>query len=165
MQNNYLMVCSNQVRQNADAGPYGQRFKSPGGEAIGFYASLRLRFGNPTKIKAKERFRGKEITRVIGVETEVEIFKSSVWKPYRTAPVTIIFDYGIDDIRQNLQFVKTYTKHNIYTVNGQKLQVSLDGSVRQVEEEGLAGALKEEVIDLWEAIERRFESPRKAKIR
>jgi len=31
--NNYLMVCSNQIRQNLDAGPYGQRYKSPGGEA------------------------------------------------------------------------------------------------------------------------------------
>jgi len=48
---NFLMVCSNQVRQNADAGPFGQKYRTPGGEAIGFYASLRLRCSGGQKIK------------------------------------------------------------------------------------------------------------------
>jgi len=103
--NNYLMVCSNQVRQNLDAGPYGQRYISPGGEAIGFYSSLRLRCFSPRKIKIKKTIHGKEYDRIIGVETQIEVFKSSIWKPYHVAPVTIIFDYGIDDVRQNLQFI------------------------------------------------------------
>ena len=48
-QQNVLMVCSNQIRQNLDAGPFGMKYKSPGGEAIGFYSSLRLRFGSPER--------------------------------------------------------------------------------------------------------------------
>ena len=162
---NHLMVCSNQIRQNLDAGPYGQRYKSPGGEAIGFYSSLRLRASKPRKIKEKRKVAGKEVTRIIGVQTDIEVFKSSVWKPFRTAPVTIIFNYGVDDIRENLQFVKDYTKNTVYSVNDTTLENAINDSIAIVEEDGLVNTLQEQVIDLWEKIESRFETDRKAKIR
>ena len=163
--NNLLMVCSNQVRVNVDAGPYGQKYTTPGGESIGFYSSLRLRFMKPEKIKQKVKVSGKEVTRVIGVTTEIEVFKSSIWKPYRTAPVTILFDYGIDDIRENLQFIKNHTSNAIYTVNGEKLSNSMESAIKMVEQGGLVKKLKNEVIDLWEVIESKFDSERKPKIR
>jgi recombination protein RecA len=164
-QKNYLMVCSNQVRVNMDAGPYGQKYVSPGGEAVGFYSSVRLRATKPEKIQSKVKVVGKEIKRPIGVRVEYEVFKSSVWKPYRTAPVTILFDYGIDDIRENLQFIKNYTKNTVYMVRDQKLDVSLEKSIAMVEDDGLESVLKDEVIDLWEEIESKFDSERKPKMR
>jgi recombination protein RecA len=164
-QKNYLMVCSNQVRVNIDAGPYGQKYVSPGGEAVGFYSSLRLRATKPEKIQNKIRIVGKEIRRPIGVRVNYEVFKSSVWKPYRVAPVTILFDYGIDDIRENLQFIKDYTKNTVYTIGGNKLDMSLEKSIAIVENDGLEITLKNEVIDLWEDIEDKFSSTRKPKKR
>lgn len=162
---NLLMVCSNQVRMNLDAGPYGQRYVSPGGEAIGFYSSLRLRANKAQKIKEKVKVAGKEVTRVVGVETEIEVFKSSIWKPHRTAKIIIIFDYGIDDIAANLQFIKDYTSATTYSVNGMTLAPSLRKAVSIVEEKKLEKELKEEVIDLWESIEAKFDSERKPKER
>lgn len=164
-QKNYLMVCSNQVRVNIDAGPYGQKYVSPGGEAVGFYSSLRLRATKPEKIYGKARIVGKELKRPIGVRVEYEVFKSSVWKPYRKAPVTILFDYGIDDIRENLQFVKDYTNGSKYMVGDRELYVGMEKSIRAVEEEGLEEELRNEVIDLWESIEEKFSSERKPKSR
>jgi len=159
------MVASNQVRENLDAGPYGQKYRAPGGEATGFYSSLRLRtFGNK-KITESRKIAGKEVKRVIGIETQVEVFKSSIWKPYRSAPVTILFDYGIDDIRQNLQFIKNYTKATTYMLGNEKLDVSMDCSIAQIEEAGAEGELREQVIDLWEEIESKFDSDRKKKQR
>ena len=157
----YIMVCSNQVRQNLEAGPYGQKYTSPGGEAIGFYSSLRLRAKSPQKIKKKVTVAGKEITQVVGVRTQFEVFKSTVWKPYRVAPVTIIFDYGVDDIRENLQFIKDYTKSTVYTLHGEKLAVSIDKSIEIIEKEGKEKELKDEVIDLWNEIENKFSSNRR----
>ena len=164
-QKNYLMVCSNQVRQNVDAGQFGQKYTSPGGEAIAFYSSLRLRTSITNKIKAERKVVGKDVTRIVGVNIQVEVFKSSVWKPFRTAPLTILFDYGIDNIRQNLQFVKDYTKGTMYMVRNEKLDVSMDESIRMVEEAEMELALQEQVIELWERIESKFESNRKAKLR
>jgi recombination protein RecA len=162
---NYLMVCSNQVRQNHDAGPYGVKYSSPGGEAIGFYSSLRLRCLAPRKIPLTKTIHGKEVKKFIGVTTQIEVFKSSVWKPYGQAPVTIILDYGIDDIRQNLQFIKDYTANTTYTVQGKSLGNSMSAAIAIVEEEELITVLKNEVIDLWEEINRKFKQQRKPKIR
>jgi len=166
VQRNFLMVCSNQIRQNAGAGQFEPKYKSPGGEAVGFYSSLRLRTYQPEKIWKKLTIEGKETKRVIGVRTQVEVFKSTIWKPYRTAPLTILFDYGIDDVRQNLQFIKDYTEATIYTIgNFTDLDKSMDKSIKIVEDEGWEDKLRNKVIDLWEEIESKFDSNRKTKKR
>jgi len=165
-QKNLLMVCSNQIRQNAGAGQFEPKYKSPGGEATGFYASLRLRTYQPEKIWKELTVAGKKTKRVIGVRTQVEVFKSTIWKPYRTAPLTILFDYGVDDVRQNLQFIKDYTKATIYTIGSfSDLDKSMDKSIEIVETEGWEDKLRETVIDLWEEIEGKFDSNRKTKQR
>ena len=163
--NNYLMVCSNQVRQNADAGMFGLKYKSPGGEAIGFYSSLRLRTSSPKKIKETVKVHGRDVIRVVGVHVDVEVFKSSVWKPFHIAPVTIIFDYGVDDIRENLQFLKTYTATTMYAIGETKLSVSMNKAISIVEEQKLERKLRREVIRVWEEIESNFDSNRKTKKR
>ena len=58
--NNYLMVCSNQVRTNVDAGKYGKKFSASGGLAISFYASVRINFSSPEKIYKVIKVAGKE---------------------------------------------------------------------------------------------------------
>jgi RecA/RadA recombinase len=163
-QKNYIMVCSNQVRDNQDAtNKYAPKFKSTGGFAIGFYASLRLRASNPEKIWVKKTIAGKETKRCIGVETTFEVFKSSVWKPFHTAPVIIIFDYGVDDVRANLQYIKDWSGNTIYQVGDIKLNTALDKSIRMVEQQNLEKKLKREVITLWEEIEEKFKTDRKPK--
>ncbi len=158
-QSGALVVCSNQIRQSMET--YGPKYKSPGGEAIGFYSSLRLRCNRPEKIKVKRNIKGKPQERVIGVKTEIEVFKSSVWKPYRSAEVCILFDYGIDDIRANLEFVKSVSKSTVYNIGERKLAQSLGESISIVEEEGLEQELREETIDLWNELESNFVERRK----
>lgn len=181
---NVLMVCSNQVREVIGATEYQVKYTSPGGVAIGFYASLRLRTMNPVKIKKvitakaesdddedgeekgkKSKKKNPNNERVIGVQTNIEVFKSSVWKPFRSAPITIIYDYGIDDIRENLQFVKEMTKGTTYTLNGSTLSREIDRAIQAIEEDRKEKALKEQVINLWEENEARFDSHRKSKRR
>ena len=161
----YLMVCSNQLRQNMGGGDFEPKYKSPGGEALAFYASLRLRTFQPSKIWKTKIVAGREVKRCIGVTIKIEVFKNSVWKPYRTAPLTILFDYGVDDIRQNLQFIKDYTDNTTYTVKDKKLNASLEKSIQIVERDNLELVLQDEVIDLWEYIESKFDSNRKNKKR
>lgn len=162
--NNYLMIGSNQIRETVNA-TYGKRTHSPGGKALAFYASLRIEAGETRKISDSVTVAGKEVKKVIGVRTEFEVVKSSIWKPFRKAWVTIIFDYGVDDIRECLQFIKDYTSNKTYTVNGETLSNSMDEAIAKVEKQGLQKELKEEVIDLWEDIEARFESTRTKKVR
>ena len=163
--NNYLIVCANQVRQNLDAGPYGQKWITPGGQAVPFYASVRLQFHNPEKLKRKKTIAGKEQTRVIGISVEVSIIKNSVWSSWHTAPITFLFGYGIDDIRENLQYIKTNKGSKVYSVSGDSLGNSLEDAIQAVEEGHLHKVLREEVIDLWSEIEEKFEIGRNKKLK
>jgi len=157
-QKNYLMVCSNQIRENADTGG----IKSPGGFAIGFYASLRLRAMSPERIYKEITVKGKTVKKAIGVRTNFEVFKSSIWRPFGVAPVTIIFDYGIDDIRENLQYIKRFTGATVYIHRGEILDKSMEASIRIIEKDPkLIKELKNDVIDLWGEIQSKFNSNRK----
>ena len=163
-QKKFLVVGSNQVRQNLDAGPYGEKDISPGGRALAFYASVRLKCSSPKKIKLKKTFHGNDLERVIGVNTEVLVAKNSVNKPYRSTPISIVFDYGIDDVRDNLVYLKKMMGASTYILGGEKIGKSLDSAITYVEENNLEPALKTEVIELWREVEAQFESKRKEKI-
>jgi protein RecA len=162
---NYLMVCSNQIRDNVGGGDWGPRYKTPGGKALEHYPSLRLQTKILSKIKPKRKIAKKEETRVTGIEIQVEVIKSSVWKPHRKAPLTIIFDYGIDDIGENLRFLKDFTGSSTYILGGSVLAKNRRDSTRIIEDANAEGELREAVIDLWEEIEEKFDSDRKPKQR
>ena len=164
-QKNFLMVCSNQVRQNADAGMFGQKYTAPGGEAIGFYSSVRLRTSAPTKLKKTKKIKGKDRSVVEGIKTTVEVYKNSVWKPYRTAEVYILFDYGIDDIRANLHFVKEVLGEKTYTVSGTNVGKGMEEAIAAVEADRLEKKLRTETMDLWYELEEKLSVNRKRKRR
>ncbi len=163
LDNNYLWVSSNQLRENMNP-TFGQsKYDSPGGRGIKFYSSLRLRTRLIKELRDERKFAGKVVKKPIGIRTEVKVIKSSVWKPGNVAPITILYDYGIDDIRENLQFIKDYTKNTMYMVGSRKLSQSMDESITMIEEENLENQLREEVIDLWEYIDEQFVIKRKSK--
>jgi protein RecA len=160
-----LVVCSNQVRQNIDPNPWAEKFTTPGGMAVGFYASLRLRCRPAQKLYLKKDIAGKEQKRVIGVETEVEVYKNSIWEPFRIAPVIISYAYGIDDLRANLGYLKESTGAPSYILGERKLGVALERAIKIVEEEGLENELRDKVVEVWNDIEKRFTSKREPKRR
>ena len=161
----FLMVCSNQVRENADGSPYTPKTATPGGKAVGYYSSLRFQTRSPKKIKKEVIVADKKVERVVGLEVQIYVFKSSVGVPYRTAPITVVFDYGIDDIRGNLQYLKKFAGLSKFGLLNQPLHQTLDMAIAMVEEQELVQQLKDEVIDLWEDIENKFKQERRPKAR
>jgi protein RecA len=180
--NNYLMVFSNQIRDSFAT--YGPKTVSPGGHAFEFYPSVRLKFNSAKKIPKTVKVAGKEVEKIVGINVEIEVIKT-VDEPFRKATICIIYGYGIDDIRANLQFIKDFTrpvkveekeqkkvgkdepkeKKSMYSCCGIPLAVSMEDAIQKVESQGLISDLKNEVIDLWEKIERKFETERKPKER
>lgn len=166
-QNNCLMVCSNQIREKMNATPFGEKTDTPGGQAMKFYSSLRLKVSKQQQHKLKREItvRGRKERKTFGVAVQVEVFKSSIWEPFNTAPVYIDFQYGIDDIRANLEYIKKWTDKNIYYVDNNKLSNSLEKSIELVEENELEDELSRQVIDIWEEIQQQFKTQRKKKKR
>jgi RecA/RadA recombinase len=175
--NNWLWVCTNQVRQ----GDYGET--TPGGNAVAFYASIRVRLQQIKKIDKTIKFKsggeveevdepsekkdkkgGVEVSKVIGIETEATVIKS-IDDPFRTAPLYIIFGYGIDDVRGNLQYNKDMTNSTTYKCPDGKTYSVLNIAIQYIEKNNLQDGLKEQTIDLWEEIESKFNQNRQTKKR
>ena len=185
-QKNYLMFFSNQIRDSFAS--YGPKTTTPGGHAFEFYSSVRLRHGSPEKIYKVVKVAGKEVKKTIGIKVEIEVTKT-VDEPYRKADIYVIYGYGIDDVRANLQFIKDFTRpikteepveakkkvlakgevkeksNSMYSCGGIPLAVSMDEAIYKVESQGLVNDLKEEVISLWESIEEKFTIEREPKQR
>lgn len=164
--NNWLVVFSNQVRQSQEKGEV-----TPGGMGLPFYASLRIRIGltyQKSKIikKTDVEINGKkhEAEKVIGINSLCKIQKNSVDEPFREAPICIVFNYGIDDIRANLQYVKDVTKGTKYDAITKEFQ-SMEGAIKWIEQNNFENRLKERVIDLWETIQAALKMERKVKVR
>ncbi len=156
---NWVIACTNQLR----SGQYGD--VTPGGKAIPYYSSLRIHIKEIRKVEQKKSVQGKEQKKVSGIESTCYIKKSTVDDPYRVAePVFIIFGYGIDDIRGNLQWLKTNTGSTTYNAIDKDYK-GLNAAVAYIERMNYENELKEKVIDLWEEIEEKFKVDRKPKVR
>lgn len=91
------VIIVSQIRENMKAGTYGQKWTVSCGKALEFYAH--------TRIFLKTIYQIKKGDRVIGVYVSASSIKSKTPRPYRTVYFTIFFDYGIDNIGSNLDFL------------------------------------------------------------
>ena len=166
-QRNILMVCSNQIRQNPDARPFQEKFVTPGGEAFKFYSSVRLRCHSPLKMTRERNVGSSKQKRVHGVETVVEVYKNSVSEPHKSAMVFIDFTYGIDDIRGNLEYLKSSLGLSHYNVLGDEIRLgaTIERAIPEIEGGDLQARLKRRTIEIWHEVENRFKVERRPKVR
>ena len=159
--NNWIIACSNQERQ----GPSGTI--TSGGKGVPYYASIRIRLTRlypAGRVEKKKKIGKKEIKKIIGIASVAEVKKSSVDDPFRQAVIYIIFGYGIDDIRGNLQWYKEVTgskKYNCVDANW----ATIDKAITYIEDNRLEDKLKAMVIKKWHEIEKGFRLKRKKKKR
>jgi len=157
--NGYIIACSNQLRQGTNG------TSTPGGNAVPFYSSLRVSMWPGAKVEVTKALpSGKKEPRIIGVSATCTTVKSSIDNPFRTCPIYVIFNHGIDDIRANLQWRKEIrgdTKYDVFD----KSYVAMNAAIKFIEANDYEDKLREDTIDLWEDVEKRFVISRKAKKR
>lgn len=158
-----LMVCSNQERE----GPKGKFV--PGGNAVPYYSTVRIRVaidyqgGKITKsIKFGEK--GTKFEEAIGIRSTCLIKKNTAGIPYRKAPICIIFNYGVDDIRANLQWCKDISGSDKYNCVDKEYSI-MEKAIEYIENNNLEDDLKNMTIDLWEQYQEAFKVDRKKKER
>lgn len=93
-----LVIFTNQLRMNMSAMAFGDKYVVPGGKAMGFAASVRIRLSSTGAIK-----KGKDI---IGNECKAVVTKNRMGPPKKNAMFEIHFDSGIQDLKSWLDFMK-----------------------------------------------------------
>ncbi len=116
-QTNTLFVILNQIRMKIGV-MYGDPTTTPGGKAIPFHSSVRIKLGAGQKIENKDK-------EVIGIHVSAKTIKNKVAPPFRTANFEIHFGKGIYEHEQVFDLLR---KHGSEIIAGKEICVSGTGS-------------------------------------
>lgn len=115
-QNNCLVIFINQIRMKIGV-MFGNPETTPGGNALKFYASVRLDIRRSAQVKDKEN--------VIANTTKVKVVKNKVAPPFREAIFDIVFNKGINKAGE---IIDLGSQHGFiekagawYSYNGEKI--------------------------------------------
>jgi recombination protein RecA len=89
----WILVFINQVRERIQMFGIGDRYTTPGGMALKFHASLRMKMDLVKREKE-------------GIWSKITIAKSRVGIPYRSVEVFLRFDTGLDDYTSCLKWAR-----------------------------------------------------------
>ena len=114
---NVLFVILNQTRTKIGV-MYGDPTTTPGGKAIPFHSSVRIKLGAGQRIENKDK-------EVIGINVSAKTIKNKVAPPFRTVNFEIHFGKGI---REHEQIFDVLRKHGKVTIKGEDVEISGTGS-------------------------------------
>ena len=116
-QTNTLMICLNQIRTNIGV-MYGDPTTTPGGKAIPFHSSVRIKLGAGQKIENKKK-------EVIGINVSAKTIKNKVAAPFRSCNFEIHFGKGIQEFEQVFDELR---KFGAAEISGNKVELAGTGA-------------------------------------
>lgn len=93
---NVLVIIISQIRENIDMFSF-EKFSRSGGKAMDFYAHSVIWLATAKYITKKDR--------KVGVVVKAKTTKSKTPRPFRECFFTFLYDYGLDDIGSNVDYL------------------------------------------------------------
>lgn len=142
------LVVTNQLKEKPGVS-YGDPFYTPGGRAIPYHASVRIRLTSSTKLKDAEG-------NVYAIRTRGACIKTRLGPPHRKCEFEIHFDVGVDDMGS--WFTYLHERKVIEKRNGWCYIPNVDGTELQFREKEWRKMLREKpefksfILDLLESM-------------
>jgi len=130
-QTNSLLVCLNQIRTKVGV-MYGDPDTTPGGKAIPFHSSIRIKLGAGQQIKDGDD--------VIGINVWAKTVKNKVAPPFRKVNFQIHFGKGIVEHEETFDLLR---KHGMVTKGDRNYLISGTGGWKNIEMMDETGSLLE----------------------
>ena len=135
------VIFLNQTRMKI--GSYGNPETTPGGLALKFYSSVRIRLGRIAQIKHKDE--------IIGSRIRAKIVKNKVAAPFKTAEFDIYYNEGIsktaDIIRTGLKYGVVERAGSWFQYKDRKLGQGMEASKKFLKENPkITKGIKQEII-------------------
>lgn len=140
------LIVISQVRENIGV-MYGPKYRRSGGKALDFYAAQ--------IVWLAEAERHEKRGRATGITVKAKITKNKIGLPFRTGYIDILFNFGVDDISTNLNYLcdnRTDTgklKKNAKYAFGGKKEMDIDAAIKYVEDMSKEAELADAVKELW----------------
>lgn len=164
MSSSQLAVVAIDQTREAIGVSFGKKHTVSGGKAIRYYASTRVMLKHREMLKNRHK-------QIVGVKIEFEVEKNKLAPPHRKGFFYVVFDYGIDDVRANLEWLDetnklvaedgTASDRNIILKKGawwfwgeDKIGQGIEQAIRWVEDNGRERDLQNEVVRRWRELHR-----------
>ena len=156
---NSLLIMIQQVRQNLNAGPFGQKYQTAGGEAPLFYSTHQVWLSRLEAIKKQGR--------KIGSAVKADVRKNKLTGKLRDVSFNVYYDYGIDDIGSQIDFLldeKFWTKKG-HSIIADEFGLELPRAklIEYIENESMESELIKITTTAWNDIEKGLLLGRKAR--
>lgn len=128
---------------------FGAKKRRSGGAALDFYTHLGIWIREILKLIKKKH--GEE--RIYGIESEVQVKRSKVSKPFRKSKFRILYDHGLDDIGSMMTYLKDHKKSKFkgYSLSDPAKFINF------IEKNNYEKALRRKVYKMWNKIEKSFD--------
>jgi len=131
---------------------FGPDWTTSGGLAMQQYASTRVFLAHAGTIKNKNDIE-------VGIWVRAKCVKNKIAPPFREVKFAVMFDYGVDDIRSNLEWLKGQKVDNKLIIAGAwyawgeaRLGCGLEAAIAGVEQMGIEKEIEDEVVRVWREV-------------
>ena len=155
---NITLFIISQIRENIGV-TFGKRYIRAGGKSLQFYSSQIIYLAHMKMLTRQI----KNVERPIGIQIKAKCEKNKIGLPFRTCEFPLIFGFGIDDLRGNLEWLQSVKRLDKFELDD-KSMVSFMRNINKLSDTeyiDICADVAEVVKKEWDNIEQGFAPGRK----